>query len=194
MGDRRLLRGLASDLRPRRPSTGKPRLDRTIAGHRAAVPGAAAAQLAGDWRAVRQLPAAGRRRARWGRAGGHRHRPALPVDGAAGLAQEPGNPKPPPSDRDGKRRGGALMDVLLASGLALSLCYAGLSGLCIAGWLLLALALWPCVLAWGAAVGVVLWLGWLALAGLLLVLLLPYSPRTAALLAALTLLGSLPLL
>ena len=82
------------------------------------------------------------------------------------------------------------MDVLLASGLALSLCYAGLSGLClamnrhhqqvwarkaaarqhglrIAGWLLLALALWPCVLAWGAAVGMVLWLGWLALGGLL---------------------------
>lgn len=109
------------------------------------------------------------------------------------------------------------MDVLLACGLALSLCYAGLSGLClamnrhhqqvwarkaaarqhglrIAGWLLLALALWPCVLAWGAAVGVVLWLGWLALAGLLLVLVLPYRPRSAALLAALALLGSLPLL
>lgn len=109
------------------------------------------------------------------------------------------------------------MDVPLASWLAGSLCYAGLSGLCLAmdrhhrqvwtgkapaaqrglrlaGWLLLALALWPCILAWGAAVGVVLWLGWLAVGGLLLVLLLPYRPRAAALLAALALLGSLPLL
>jgi hypothetical protein len=45
------------------------------------------------------------------------------------------------------------------------------------GALLLALAAVPCVRAWGASVGVVVWLGLLSAGALLLVLLLPYAPR-----------------
>lgn len=87
---------------------------------------------------------------------------------------------------------------------ALSLCYAGMAALClamdrhhaqvwrraprkparrglrIAGWLLLAVAVVPCVRGWGATVGVVAWFGFLSAAALLLVFLLPYRPRAAA--------------
>nr|WP_315429709.1 DUF3325 domain-containing protein [uncultured Albidiferax sp.] len=96
-----------------------------------------------------------------------------------------------------------------ASALALLLAYAGMAGLCLAmdrhhaqvwgrdalpatrrtlqilGTVLLALALWPCVQAWGATVGVVVWLGCVSAGALLLVGLLPYAPRLAVLLAAL---------
>lgn len=50
-------------------------------------------------------------------------------------------------------------------------------GLRLLGALLLALAAAPCVEAWGASVGVVVWLGLLSAGALLLVLLLPYAPR-----------------
>lgn len=109
------------------------------------------------------------------------------------------------------------MTVALAVVLAAALCYAGMAGLCLGmdrhyrqvwggqsprrqralrllGWLLLAVAIWPCVQAWGAAVGVVIWLGWLSAGGLLLVLLLPYRPKGAALLMGLAMLGSVPVL
>lgn len=105
----------------------------------------------------------------------------------------------------------------IAFPLALGLSYAGMAGLCLgmdrhhqqvwsvkaparqrllrlAGWLLLALALWPCVQAWGAAVGSVAWLGMLSAAALALVLLLPYRPRLAASLAGLLAVTGLPLL
>ena len=109
------------------------------------------------------------------------------------------------------------MSVALALLLAGALCYAGMAALClgmdrhhrqvwsrtaprrqpglrVGGWLLLAVALWPCIQVWGASVGVVIWFGLLSAAALLLVLLLPYQPKGAALLMGLTLLGSLPLL
>nr|WP_187670131.1 DUF3325 domain-containing protein [Pseudomonas carbonaria] len=101
--------------------------------------------------------------------------------------------------------------------LALALSYAGMAGLCLgmdrhhvqvwprksrarqrllrlAGWLLLAAALWPCLRAWGGAVGTVVWCGVLTAGALALVLLLPYRPRLAAWLAAFSTLGALPLL
>lgn len=104
--------------------------------------------------------------------------------------------------------------ILLAAD-ALALAYAGMTSLCLAmerhhaqvwgrhaarravpalraaGWLLLALAIVPCVGAWGAAAGVVLWLGCLSAGALLLAGLLPYWPRCAVALAfALVLLAS----
>lgn len=109
------------------------------------------------------------------------------------------------------------MDTLLALILGIALCYAGMAALClgmdrhhrqvwsriaprlqrglrVAGWLLLAVALWPCIRAWGGSVGVVVWFGLLSAAALLLVLLLPYRPRGAALLMGLAIVGSLPVL
>lgn len=109
------------------------------------------------------------------------------------------------------------MTTLFALILGGALCYAGMAALCLGmdrhhrqvwsrtsprvqrglrlvGWLLLAVALWPCIRAWGSSVGVVIWFGLLTAAALLLVLLLPYRPRGAALLMGLTLLGSLPAL
>ncbi|MBB2494342.1 DUF3325 domain-containing protein [Aquipseudomonas ullengensis] len=98
-----------------------------------------------------------------------------------------------------------------------ALCYAGMAALCLGmdrhhrqvwsrtaprrqrglrlvGWLLLAVALWPCIRAWGGSVGVVIWFGLLTGAALLLVWLLPYRPKGAAWLMGLSLLGSLPAL
>ncbi|MCY1269551.1 hypothetical protein D9M68_246000 [compost metagenome] len=106
---------------------------------------------------------------------------------------------------------------VVAIPLVLALGYAGLAGLCLgmdrhhlqvwprksaarqrllrlAGWLLLAAALWPCLRAWGNAVGPVVWLGALSAAAFTLVLLLPYRPRLAAGLAGFLTLGALPLL
>lgn len=95
------------------------------------------------------------------------------------------------------------MATWLASLLALGFCYAGMAGLCLgmdrhykqvwqrepralarrglrgAGWLLLALALLPCLRVWGASVGVVIWLGFLTAGAVLVVWLLPYRPRWA---------------
>jgi hypothetical protein len=109
------------------------------------------------------------------------------------------------------------MNMVFAGVAAWLLAYAGFAGLCLAmdrhhaqvwgrdasprarwglrgaGWLLLTLALWPCVAAWGATVGVVVWLGFLTAGALLLVGLLPYAPRAAvglALLAALAVLAA----
>ncbi len=93
---------------------------------------------------------------------------------------------------------------LIASAAALGLAYAGMALLCLAmdrhhqqvwgrepsrrqraamqggGALLLTLALLPCVAAWSATVGVVLWLGFLSAGVLPLVFLLPYAPRATA--------------
>jgi hypothetical protein len=90
---------------------------------------------------------------------------------------------------------------------ALSLAYAGMALLCqamkrhqrqvwnreistrtagksrCAGWLLIVLALFPCGGGWGWSVGIVAWCGSLSAAALLLVILLAYVPRTAALAA-----------
>lgn len=87
--------------------------------------------------------------------------------------------------------------------LAFALAYAGFLGLCLSmdrhhqdlmgrrpkpprrhalralGWALLALSAWPCVAAWGWAMGPVCWLGLLTAAALPLVFLLPYAPRAA---------------
>lgn len=49
----------------------------------------------------------------------------------------------------------------------------------ITGWLLLALGFSACIASWGWAQGPVGWLGQVALAGLSLVLLMPYRPRLA---------------
>ncbi|WP_396956147.1 DUF3325 domain-containing protein [Nitrosomonas sp.] len=54
----------------------------------------------------------------------------------------------------------------------------------ILGWLLLILAIVPCIQAWGAAVGVVVWFGFLTAGGLLIILMLPYIPRLAVCAAA----------
>lgn len=101
------------------------------------------------------------------------------------------------------------MSLTLAALLAVALCYAGMAGLCLAmdrhhaqvwrtkapsrqrllrlaGWALLALAVWPCVEVWGSAVGPVVWFGMLSVGAFVLVLLLPYRPRLAAILAALS--------
>ena len=109
------------------------------------------------------------------------------------------------------------MNLPLAVILCAALCYAGMAGLCLAmdrhhsqvwqarapwrqralraaGWLLLAAAVWPCVQVWGGAVGPVLWCGMLSVGALLLVLLLPYRPRLAALLAAVAAGAGLPML
>ncbi len=101
------------------------------------------------------------------------------------------------------------MPVSLAALAAFSFAYAGMTGLSLAmsrhheqvtgrrtlsagrryffrvlGWLLLILAIVPCIQAWGAAVGVVVWFGFLTAGGLLIVLMLPYLPRLAACSAA----------
>lgn len=52
-------------------------------------------------------------------------------------------------------------------------------GLRSAGWLALLASLVLCAQAWGCAMGPVAWFGVLSLAGLLLVMLLPYWPRMA---------------
>ena len=101
-----------------------------------------------------------------------------------------------------------------AAVLAFALSYAGMAGLCLAmdrhhaqvwkrdvsvsmrwglrtgGWLLLALAIVPCVAAWGATVGVVVWLGFLSAGALLLAGLLPYAPRAASVLAGVLTVGA----
>lgn len=98
--------------------------------------------------------------------------------------------------------------------LALLMCYAGFTALClstdrhhgellhskpspprrltlrVAGWLLLALSMWPAVAASNWAQGVVEWCAILMLSALLLVLLLPYRPRLALILAGVGLLAS----
>jgi hypothetical protein len=98
--------------------------------------------------------------------------------------------------------------------LALLLCYAGFTALClsmprhhdellghkpsaarrqalkIAGWLLLCLSLWAAVTVNGWSFGLVDWFAVLMLSALTLVLLLPYRPRLALVLAGLSLLAS----
>lgn len=98
--------------------------------------------------------------------------------------------------------------------LALLLCYAGFTALCLAmdrhhvellgrkasprrrqglrlgGWLLLALSLWPAVAVTEWGLGLVQWCAMLMLSGALLVLLLPYRPRLVLSLAGLSLLAS----
>lgn len=98
--------------------------------------------------------------------------------------------------------------------LALLLCYAGFTALCLAmdrhhvellgrksslrrrqglrlaGWALLAVALWAAVAVAGWGLGLVQWFAVLMLSALLLVLLLPYRPRLVLALAAVSLLAS----
>ena len=98
--------------------------------------------------------------------------------------------------------------------LALLLCYAGFTALCLSmprhhdellghkpsprrrqglmlgGWLLLGLSLWAAVTSNGWSLGLVDWFAVLMLSGLALVLLLPYRPRLALALAGLSLLAS----
>jgi len=98
--------------------------------------------------------------------------------------------------------------------LAFLLCYAGFTALCLAtdrhhgellhskpmpgrrlglraaGWSLLVVAIWPAVAATGWSQGLVEWCAVLMLSALLLVLLLPYRPRLALILAGVGLLAS----
>ncbi|AZE98544.1 iron uptake protein [Pseudomonas orientalis] len=98
--------------------------------------------------------------------------------------------------------------------LSLLLCYAGFTALCLStdrhhgellrskptparrlglrvlGWLLLTLSIWPAVAATGWSQGLVEWCAVLMLSALLLVLLLPYRPRLALILAGVVLLAS----
>jgi hypothetical protein len=98
--------------------------------------------------------------------------------------------------------------------LALLLCYAGFTALCLStdrhhgellrrkpsparrlvlrgvGWLLLTLSPWPAVATTGWGQGLVEWCAVLMLSALLLVLLLPYRPRLALMLAGAGLLAS----
>lgn len=98
--------------------------------------------------------------------------------------------------------------------LALLMCYAGFTALClstdrhhgellrskpsarrrlglrVAGWLLLSVAIWPAVSVAGWGQGLVEWCAVLMLSALLLVLLLPYRPRLALILAGAGLLVS----
>ncbi|MFM2089323.1 MAG: hypothetical protein RLZZ237_4192 [Pseudomonadota bacterium] len=63
-----------------------------------------------------------------------------------------------------------------------------------AGVVLLALAIWPCVAGWSATVGFVAWLGFISAGALLVALLLPYAPRLvlrSSLLAAVAALAGL---
>lgn len=100
------------------------------------------------------------------------------------------------------------MNLTIAISSALALAYSGMAGLClamdrhhgqvwggdatparrrglrIAGSALLALALLPCLAAWGTSVGIVAWLGFLSAGALLLVALLPYAPRLTPVLGA----------
>ncbi|CDG81380.1 DUF3325 domain-containing protein [Janthinobacterium agaricidamnosum] len=101
------------------------------------------------------------------------------------------------------------MTLAMAISSALALAYAGMAGLCLAmdrhhrqvwggepapaarrglrgaGWLLLLIALWPCIAVWGTSVGIVAWLGFLSAGALLLVGLLPYAPRLTPVLGGL---------
>ncbi|QHF43357.1 hypothetical protein PspS35_05965 [Pseudomonas sp. S35] len=98
--------------------------------------------------------------------------------------------------------------------LALLMCYAGFTALClatdrhhgellhskpsprrrlglrVAGWSLLGVAIWPAVSVAGWGQGLVEWCAVLMLSALLLVLLLPYRPRLALILAGAGLLAS----
>ncbi|SES76940.1 MULTISPECIES: DUF3325 domain-containing protein [unclassified Pseudomonas] len=98
--------------------------------------------------------------------------------------------------------------------LALLMCYAGFAALClstdrhhgellhsrptprrrlglrVAGWLLLTVSIWPAVAISGWGQGLVEWCAVLMLSALLLVLLLPYRPRLALILAGVGLLAS----
>jgi len=98
--------------------------------------------------------------------------------------------------------------------IALLMCYAGFTALClatdrhhgellrskpspawrlglrVAGWLLLTLSIAPAVAVAGWAQGLVEWCAVLMLSALLLVLLLPYRPRLALILAGVGLLAS----
>jgi hypothetical protein len=100
------------------------------------------------------------------------------------------------------------MSLAFAGLASFALSYAGLSGLCLgmhrhhrqvlqrsgstatlralraSGWILLALSLMACVRGWGAATGIVMWLGLLSASSMLIVLLLPYAPRVFARCAA----------
>ena len=67
----------------------------------------------------------------------------------------------------------------------------------LAGSVLLALAIWPCVAGWSATVGVVAWLGFLSAGALGVALLLPYAPKLlfrSSLLAAVAALAGLVIL
>ena len=67
----------------------------------------------------------------------------------------------------------------------------------LAGSVLLALAIWPCVAGWSATVGVVAWLGFLSSGALGVALLLPYAPKLlfrSSLLAAVAALAGLVIL
>ena len=98
--------------------------------------------------------------------------------------------------------------------LALLMCYAGFTALCLStdrhhgellhskpsarrrwvlrvmGWLLLAVSIWPAVTLAGWGQGLVEWCAVLMLSALLLVLLLPYRPKLAVILAGVGLLAS----
>ena len=98
--------------------------------------------------------------------------------------------------------------------LATLLCYAGFTALCLSmsrhhgellrskptparrlglralGWLLLTLSIWPAVAVTGWGQGLVEWCAVLMLSALLLVLLLPYRPRLALILAGVGVLAS----
>lgn len=103
------------------------------------------------------------------------------------------------------------MNAPLASFAALALCFAGMASLSLAmdrhheqvtgrpspsprqrlacravGAGLLALALWPCIAAWGGSIGVVGWCGFLSVGALAVAWLLPYAPRFAVAAAAVT--------
>jgi hypothetical protein len=54
----------------------------------------------------------------------------------------------------------------------------------IAGYVLVALSLWPCVREFGAPIGICLWLSVLALAAFAQVMLLTYQPRATAVFGA----------
>nr|WP_315417996.1 DUF3325 domain-containing protein [uncultured Pseudomonas sp.] len=98
--------------------------------------------------------------------------------------------------------------------LALLMCYAGFTALCLStdrhhgellhskpspqrrvglrviGWLLLSVSIWPAVSVAGWGQGFVEWCAVLMLSALLLVLLLPFRPRLALILAGVGLLAS----
>ncbi|UII72570.1 DUF3325 domain-containing protein [Pseudomonas sp. HN11] len=98
--------------------------------------------------------------------------------------------------------------------LALLMCYVGFTSLCLStdrhhgellhskpsprrrlglrgiGWLLLVVSIWPAVYVAGWGKGLVEWCAVLMLSALLLVLLLPYRPRLALILAGVGLLAS----
>ena len=98
--------------------------------------------------------------------------------------------------------------------LALLMCYAGFTALClstdrhhgellhskpsprrrlglrVAGWVLRTVSIWPAVNSAGWSQGLVEWCAVLMLSALLLVLLLPYRPRLALILAGVGLLAS----